>query len=105
MPERLMPCRPCAGTGEFPPTDGDTCSYCGGAGEVPHIRHEPECSVIDEGVCYTPWCRCDCHGDVPQSAPMGELNGHLGSHVWKNGAELVWECADACPHPTHEDHP
>lgn len=93
-----MPCAPCAGTGEFPPTDGDECSFCGGSGEVP-------VSVVDKGSCYTPWCRCSCHGDVPQSAPMGELNGHVGSHVWKNGAELVWECADECPHPIHEDEP
>lgn len=29
-----QPCRPCAGTGEYPPTDGDVCSWCDGAGEV-----------------------------------------------------------------------
>jgi hypothetical protein len=38
-----------------------------------------------------------------QSDPMGWLNEHLGSHVWRNGAELVWECADECPHPDHDD--
>jgi hypothetical protein len=29
---------------------------------------------------------------------------HEGRFVWKNQAELVWECADACPHPSHEVH-
>lgn len=28
------PCARCAGTGEYPPTDGDTCSFCGGEGSV-----------------------------------------------------------------------
>lgn len=31
----MVPCGPCAGTGEFPPTGGDQCSYCSGMGEVP----------------------------------------------------------------------
>lgn len=35
--------------------------------------------------------------------PMGELNGHLGRHVWHNGTVLVWECADDCPHQTHTE--
>ena len=30
------------------------------------------------------------------------LPGHVGSFVWKNPAELVWECTDGCPHPFHE---
>lgn len=28
--------------------------------------------------------------------------GHLGSFVWANTAELVWECHDTCPHPSHD---
>ena len=27
---------------------------------------------------------------------------HAGGYVWKNSAELVWECDDNCPHPVHE---
>lgn len=29
-------------------------------------------------------------------------DGHLGAHVWKNEAELAWECADDCSHPAHD---
>lgn len=76
--------------------------------EVHVVRHEPECRV-DEGTCFTPWCRCQCHepNDFPplvaERPPMGWFGEHLGSHVWKNGAELVWECDDECPHPDHDD--
>jgi hypothetical protein len=28
---------------------------------------------------------------------------HDGEFVWKNAAELVWECSDDCSHPTHEE--
>lgn len=35
--EAMVPCRPCAGTGEFPPTGGVTCSWCGGKGEVDEV--------------------------------------------------------------------
>jgi hypothetical protein len=28
---------------------------------------------------------------------------HVGKHEWKNGAEMEWECADNCPHPSHDD--
>lgn len=79
--------------------------------EIHVVRHEPECDVVGEGSCFTPWCRCQCHEPydfrplVPERPPMGWLGEHLGSHVWKNGAELVWECADECPHPSHEDQP
>lgn len=30
-----VPCFPCAGSGEFPPTGGAVCPWCGGEGEVP----------------------------------------------------------------------
>lgn len=30
---------------------------------------------------------------------------HQGRYVWRNGAELAWECDDDCPHPTHEEQP
>ena len=30
---------------------------------------------------------------------------HHGGYVWRNGAEMVWECADDCPHPIHEAQP
>ena len=30
------------------------------------------------------------------------LPNHLGSFIWRNGAEMVWECADACTHPSHD---
>lgn len=30
---------------------------------------------------------------------------HLGGYVWRNRAELVWECADDCPHAIHEEDP
>ena len=29
--------------------------------------------------------------------------GHEGDYVWRNSAELVWECEDDCPHPSHEE--
>ncbi len=28
---------------------------------------------------------------------------HIGRHVWRNGAELVWECDDNCPHRVHQE--
>ena len=28
-----------------------------------------------------------------------------GRFVWRNEAELVWECNDDCPHPSHEEQP
>ena len=33
--QRIVPCARCAGTGEYPPTDGGTCSRCNGQGEHP----------------------------------------------------------------------
>lgn len=77
--------------------------------EVHVVQHEPECGV--GGFTCTTDCACSCHDPhdwrplAPERPPMGEFGGHLGSHVWKNGAELVWECDDACPHLSHEDHP
>ena len=28
---------------------------------------------------------------------------HEGGYVWRNGAEMEWECAEFCPHPSHDD--
>lgn len=63
-----------------------------------------------------PACRCGylpCTADP--DAAIEALWRHIeeahnppkcrGSFVWKNGAELVWECADDCPHPSHEEMP
>lgn len=37
----------------------------------------------------------------PVGAPVhDEALDHRGAFVWANGAELVWECAEDCPH-TH----
>lgn len=63
--------------------------------QVHIVRHAPECSTVDEGSCFTPWCRCECHGDFI-------IHGHEGDFMWRNAAEMVWECADNCPHPNHD---
>lgn len=31
---KVVTCRPCAGTGDYPPTSGPTCSRCNGEGVV-----------------------------------------------------------------------
>jgi hypothetical protein len=28
---------------------------------------------------------------------------HAGGFVWRNGAEMEWECEEFCPHPSHDD--
>lgn len=37
---------------------------------------------------------------IPQTINLGPV--HVGGYVWKNGAELLWECAENCPHPDHD---
>lgn len=29
--------------------------------------------------------------------------GHKGGYVWKNAAEVVWECADDCSQASHDE--
>jgi hypothetical protein len=40
-------CARCAGTGEYPPTDGDVCSTCHGEGEFP-VPAVPEPGIRDD---------------------------------------------------------
>lgn len=34
---------------------------------------------------------------------MSEHEQHAGGYVWRNGAEMEWECEEHCPHPDHDD--
>lgn len=62
-------------------------------------NEHPRCSGTASRPCH---CIHPGHDIVLTQTPD---TGHVGWFVWKNNAELVWECDDDCTHPSHEEQP
>lgn len=62
------------------------------------------CTADPDAAMEALWRHIDKeHAAVDALSDETLSTGHRGRFVWHNGAELLWECNDDCPHPSHEE--
>ena len=61
------------------------------------------CAIDHDAAIEALWDHIESAHTNPTGVRL--VAGHQGGYQWRNTAELVWECADDCPHPSHRDQP